>query len=471
MGIRKRSHKISIDELLSLGIAGFLLVYGSFGVYRILQQRASSGIATDKVIQIRALLISDPMPTLNGNWVAEGRLRETQSENLVAAARGKVVIFGSDFPEGVGAGAFMQMRGKLEAQRDSIDEASYGSPFIFFSKSFHVVGWKTRYHNFRHRLNSTLIERLSGANPDASSLVIALLLGRNTDPGSPVMRSFRNSGCIHLLALSGFHLGMIAIAIRLIGKPLIGFSASATISAIGAVVFLILVGIRPSLFRAVIMYLLWTRDSLRGYKANILAYLSAAFIIQVVVFPQSTATLSFQLSYLAFCGLAISGRAYANLMSRYFPSKLSAAISASLGAQFFTLPTVIAIFGIWRPIGILAAPPLTLLTAIAMLFGSLRLVFASSSIPADIIDTALNHLVALIGKISFPFARFPAIELNSPLAWLIATVGAIIPVVLVRSINRGSPQAIEPRLPRLDPRLSGQAEACTSEKLGSELPY
>ena len=466
---RKTPHKISIDELLSLGIAGFLLVFGSFSVYRVLQQRVTPGIIPDKIIQIQVLLTSDPMPKSNGNWIVEGRLMETRSENLIANARGKIVIFGSGSTEALGAGAFTQMEGSLKSYRNPAGKIA--DTFTFFSKSFNVTGWRTRYHSFRHLLNSMLIERLSESDPDTSSLITALLLGRNTDPGSPVMRRFRNSGCIHLLALSGFHLGMIAIAIKLIAKPLIGFSASGIVSAVGAVVFLILVGLRPSLFRAVIMYLLWTRDSLRGYKLDILPYLSAAFIIQTVFFPQSAVTLSFQLSYLALCGLAISGKAYSTLMRRYLPSKFSAAIGAGLGAQFFTLPTVVATFGIWRPIGILAAPLLTFLTAIAMSLGSLRLAFSNNSFPAIIVDTILNHLVALITKTSSPFARISSIELNTGLAWLIAVTGAIIPMILVWRINRRSPQATEPQLPSLNPLLSSREEACASEALGPELSH
>jgi len=469
--LRKTFRKISIDNLLLLGIAGFLLVFGSFGVYRILRQSASPGIIPDKIIQIQVLLTSDPMPTSSGDWIVEGRLIESQSESLIASARGKTLIFGNGSTESLGAGAFMQMRGRLKSHKNFADKTADGIPFIFFSKNSSFVGWRTRYHSFRHRLNSTLIERLSGSDPDTNSLITALLLGRNTDPGSPVMRRFQNSGCIHLLALSGFHLGMIAIAIRFIAKPLIGVSSSAIVSALGAVLFLILVGLRPSLFRAVIMYLLWTRDSLRGYKLSILSYLSAAFVIQTVVLPQSAATLSFQLSYLALCGLAIGGKAYTSLMSRYLPSKFSAAIGAGLGAQFFTLPTVVATFGIWRPIGILAAPLLTLLTAITMVLGSLRLIFANNRFPAIVIDTILTHLVTLITKFSSPFAEVPAIVLNTGPAWLIAIAGAIIPILLVWRINHGSPQTAEPQLPSLNPILSSQTKTCAPKTLGSEFPH
>jgi len=467
--IRKTAHRVSIDELLSIGIAGFLLIFGSFGVHRVFRQRASPGIVLDKIIRVQVLLTSDPKTTANGGWVAEGRLIESRSENLTASARGRIVIFGSGSADALGAGVFVRMEGRLKAHGDIAGEN--GSSLTFFSRDFHASGWKTRYHSFRHRLNTALLERLSGSDPDTGSLIATLLLGRNTDPGSPVMRRFRDSGCIHLFALSGFHLGMIAIAVKFITKPLVGYSVSAIISAIGAVIFLVLVGPRPSLFRAVTMYLLWTYDSLRGYRLGILPYLSAAFIIQMVIFPQSSLTLSFQLSYLALCGLAIGGRAYADLMRRYLPSKFSVAVGAGLGAQFFTLPMVSAAFGLWRPIGILAAPPLTFLTAIAMMLGSLRLILANARAPAMIVDAALSRLVAFMGEFSSPFARAPAIELSTGLAWLIAALGTIIPIILVRSIKHGKASTTEPQLPNLNPRLSNRAETCASKTLGPEFPH
>lgn len=465
--VRRFNKKIPLTALLTLIGAGFCAAFAAVGTSRLIDRAASSGIQPEMIRFATVSLSSDPRPLSQGRWIAEGHLKETESEHLQACARGRVTIFGRGTTDTLGSGRVVELEGRLT--RNKADSGD--TPFIFSCEYFEEGVWESKLQEIRHGFAAELERRLTSASPDTGSFMTALLLGRKTDPGSPVMRRFRDSGCIHLLALSGFHVGLIALAMRTLLKPLTGFAAASVLSAVGAVAFLFLTGIRPSLLRAVLMYLLWTHDALRGRKLNPLAYLSTAFIIQILLFPGSAYNLSFQLSYSALAGLAVGGKAYTCLLQRYLPGKVAAALGAGFGAQCLTLPWVASAFGVWRPVGILAAPILTSMTSAAMAFGSVRLFFGSGSVAGLYLNRYLNSLVRLIDLTASPFARVSAVEVPVGLTWLIASAGTILPLILIRSIHRERLSDTESRFPSLHPSLPGQPGAGSAQEMGAELSH
>ncbi|MCK5736114.1 MAG: ComEC/Rec2 family competence protein, partial [Spirochaetaceae bacterium] len=401
---RNRKSAFSLPHIFISAGFGFCALFTAVGSGILIDRSSYTGIPSHKVHAAQVYLKSEPRRISMGRWVAEGFLMLTEDDNVISRAKGRITIFGKGEYPGLASGRIIKLYGTIRIE----PEGEARSPYIFSCNTYDPGEWKSKYHQKRFQINSELMLRLSSLSPDTSSFLSALLMGRKTDFGSPLMYLFRKSGCIHILALSGFHVGLIAFALKKILKPFIGFIASSLLSAAGALAFLFLTGMRPSLFRAVLMYLLWTYDSIRSFKISPLSYLSAAFLIQVLLFPLSIYSLSFRLSYAALAGLILSGTAYARLLSRYIPMKIASVFGAGLGAQFITLPLIISSFGIWYPIGILAAPILAALTAAAMALGSLSLVFISSS-PGDIVvSRVMDKLIWIITRVSEPFSRVPS---------------------------------------------------------------
>lgn len=457
LGLARNRQRLA--SLLFLFISGFCAAFGSAAAADFLDDLASPGLQLDTIKSVTLQLTSDTRLLGKGRWAVDGRLKSTSSEQSSAGASGRVLIFGSGDTDSLASGRIVSFNGRLRMSGTQ----GYDAPFVLSADDFITLGWTSRWKAQRYRVFRILETRLASAEPDAASFSTALLLGRNTDRGSPIMTRFREAGCLHLLALSGFHVGLIALAIRFLLKPLVGFTASTIISAIGAVLFLMLTGMRPSLLRAVLMYLLWSRDTLKGRKVSPIAYLSCAFLLQATLMPLSTHSLSFKLSYMAIGGLLTVGKAYTGILRRILPGGAAAALGAGLGAQFVTLPLVVSTFGLWRPIGIAAAPLLTLMTTAAMALGSLSILYKD-------LTMGLNFLVNLIELASSPFSRFGAAQIGIVPAWLITAAGTILPLTLYRSIRREQPPYSEPRLPGLYPCLSGQQRAGSEKTVGAELP-
>ncbi len=64
---------------------------------------------------------------------------------------------------------------------------------------------------------------------------------------------FRKSGCSHLLALSGMHLGIISLFFFIIIKPVFGIKTAAAAVNIINIFYLIIAGFTPSLLRAAVL--------------------------------------------------------------------------------------------------------------------------------------------------------------------------------------------------------------------------
>jgi len=428
-----------------------------------------TGIPADRVQSADVVLTSDPQRLSGGRWVSSGRLLQTHSHEVSCISRGRITIFGKGDCSIPGAGMKLRLNGSLlKDQRGKGGGLSAG--YTFFCDEYRCTGWTHRIFERRRKLTEQMEKKLFSGSWNSGVLLSALLLGRRSDSESLLIRNFRESGCMHILALSGLHVGLIAFALRALLKPVTGFIAASLISAAGVVVFLFLVGSRPSLLRAVVMYLLYTRDTLRGYKVRPLKYLSAVFLLQSFLFPLSVCSLSFRLSYAALCGLLISGIAYSRLLHRYLPMKLSAALGAGLGAQLTTLPLITASFGVWYPAGIAAAPLLTVLSSVLMALGSLRLIFPLSGRAGIFLSGLIDKLVNLISRAAGFFSLIPGLEITWFLSWLIAVSGTILPLILIRSIHRGHQSFNQPRFPILHKGLSGEPGTGPAKALGTELP-
>lgn len=432
----------------------------------IIDMLAWSGISPSQVEIGEIFLTTDPNPLGKGRWYANGHLNCVESADVRSEAHGRITVYGKGPLPAGGIGMHLSVRGELHYSSD----LTTGTPLIFDTDSILQGGWTYPAFEERYRLIHRITRRLSLMEVDMANFLSALLLGRRTDTGTALMRHFRDVGCIHLLALSGFHVGLIALALRFLSLPLIGHRAASCLSALGAVAFLLLAGPRSSLVRAVLMYLLWTTDSLRGRKNAAWAYLASAFVIQTVFCPWVTHSVSFRLSYAALAGLLGPGTTWMRLLRRRLPVMISGAVGAGLGAQAATLPIVCAAFGIWRPIGLVASPILTPLVAWSMAAGFGILVTGETG-AAVLLDGLLWRIYKLMETVSEFLSCVPGIVLHGPFPWLTAALGIILPLILSRRIRHERTSLFEPRLPSLNPRIPGKQGLGPSKEMGTEFPH
>lgn len=174
-------------------------------------------------------------------------------------------------------------------------------------------------------------------------------------------------GVSHLVALSGFHLGILwglvygilGLLYRLLQQRY--FPYRYALFDVGLVVILLLgiyvwfVGSPPSLLRSYAMMLLGWMVLLLGVKLLSFTFLSMVGLLLLVLFPSLLVSLSFWFS--------MAGVFYIFLLLRYFQSQHSWLISLlvlPLGIFVLMLPVVHGVFGVTSPFQLLS-PLLSLL--------------------------------------------------------------------------------------------------------------
>lgn len=137
-------------------------------------------------------------------------------------------------------------------------------------------------------------------------LIKAILLGDKSDLDTETKRIFTNTGAMHMLAVSGMHIGLIVVLLAGIFKIL--FFHRGRIIALWLMIILLwfyafLTGFSASVTRAVVMFsvLVFAQMMKRGYQPiNSLAI--AAFCI-LLWNPMAVFDIGFQLSFLAMVGI------------------------------------------------------------------------------------------------------------------------------------------------------------------------
>ena len=158
------------------------------------------------------------------------------------------------------------------------------------------------------KLLQTAVDSIPFSDSQTNAVIKALLTGEKADIPPSVTAAFRDSGASHILALSGFHLGIIYGIVRALlsvlgnrRKALI-LRAAATIAACGF--YTMATGAGASIVRAFLFITLHETASLSHRYHSTGSILLAALFIQLVISPESVTSVGFQLSYAAMAGIA-----------------------------------------------------------------------------------------------------------------------------------------------------------------------
>lgn len=180
-----------------------------------------------------------------------------------------------------------------------------------------------------------------------------LLAGLNLGEKSAIDKNLRNdlvaTGTIHIIALSGYNVTIVANALRDLFVDILGFSVrfASVAGGICIIVFVVMTGMQSSAVRAGIMALigLFARGGGQTYNA-LRALLFAGFLMLVWNPKYLVYDVSFQLSFLATLGIIfitpILEHAFRRVPKKIlFVFPLRELMAVTLGAQIGVLPFIL----------------------------------------------------------------------------------------------------------------------------------
>ncbi len=253
---------------------------------------------------------------------------------------------------------------------------------------------KAAAYKIRHRMRALIDEYLEAPY---SGFLKAILIGDRTGLKDKIQDDFIKTGTVHILAISGLHVGLIAAVFLAIFAFLrIPRKANFAITAVLLIFYSIIAGSNPPIIRAVIMFAICAIGYLINRDTDILNSLSIAALAILLTNPKELYDPSFQLSFVSVTSIVIFTPVLNNLFSSIMPEDrlrkglkrayryITGGVSVSIAAWLGSFPVIASYFNMISPISIIAnlivIPMLFLLIAASFLFFTLCFVSAYAAI-------------------------------------------------------------------------------------------
>lgn len=158
---------------------------------------------------------------------------------------------------------------------------------------------------FAHKLRNKISKSLqkNGFNEDTLSIINALLLGKRQEISKEITENYTKAGAIHILAISGLHIGIILLFLNTIFKPIERIKNGKTIKLLLCIFllwfFAFLAGLSASVVRAVTMFTAVAISLLGNRKTNVYQNLVISIFFLLLFNPYYIFDVGFQLSYAA----------------------------------------------------------------------------------------------------------------------------------------------------------------------------
>lgn len=228
----------------------------------------------------------------------------------------------------------------------------------------------------------------------------ALLLGYKYDIDNNTNQIFARTGTLHVLAVSGMHVGLIYGLLTWICGAFAGFRHSKYIK-FGIIVsgiwgYAIVSGMGASILRAVVMFTCISLAQISKRKTNTINLLSASACILFLNDPLCLFDPGFQLSYSAVAGIIL----IYPLLKKYCYSKykilkyIKELLALTVSAQVFTLPFSIYYFGQFPNLFLLANLLIIPLTTI-LIFSLIILVVLPTGLLSQTLGTWIEKGLSL----------------------------------------------------------------------------
>ncbi|MEA3287348.1 MAG: DNA internalization-related competence protein ComEC/Rec2 [Candidatus Marinimicrobia bacterium] len=270
---------------------------------------------------------------------------------------------------------------------------------------------------------------LKDLTPRSSGIMSALILGERSDVDDETKTNFANTGVIHVLAVSGLHVGYVSLILAtMIGMLRLPHRLQTVLVIFGLGFYVVLTGGAASVMRASIMAGLILTANLFERKTDIFNILATAAMIILLIDPTQLGGIGFQLSFSAVLSIVMLFPILRDWVPKwssehkYFTSFVNGVVDlflVSLAAQLGTLALTIYYFNkipiISLGANIIVVPLIGLIVATGLSSLIVGSVFPLvSGLWAALLDGAIDFMlwfVQLCARFEWAFINTRSIQL------------------------------------------------------------
>ncbi len=251
---------------------------------------------------------------------------------------------------------------------------------------------------------------------DTKALLQALLLGEKSNLDPEIKRAYVSAGAMHVLAVSGLHVGIVLLFINFFFK-IFEFKQNGKYYHLTKSVIILLIiwifagitGFSPSITRATSMFSFLVVGKALNRNTNIYNSLAIAAFVLLFHNPFTLLSVGFQLSFLAVFGIAFFHPKIYPLV--YFKNTLARKTweltSVSISAQLTTFPLALLYFHQF-PVYFLISNLVVIPFAFIIVISGLILIMVSPfQLVSGYLAYALDHVVHLLNYLVLGVEKLP----------------------------------------------------------------
>ncbi|MCX5687483.1 MAG: ComEC/Rec2 family competence protein [Candidatus Omnitrophica bacterium] len=227
---------------------------------------------------------------------------------------------------------------------------------IFLEHNYKVNNILRFAYFVRDKFKNQFLEKMP---LESGAFLRAILLGDRSELPKRLQESFRNSGTMHILAISGLNVALLAGAFLFLFKLLrLKREIYYILTMLSLIFLMMLTGSSASVVRATIMCIVFLTGRLLGRPVDAYNSLGTAALIILVINPKDVFDVGFQLSFTAVWSMVyfmpklmrFVKKDWNFYIMKYLLEPLAISISATIG----TFPLIIYYFKMATPIAIIS---------------------------------------------------------------------------------------------------------------------
>jgi len=260
---------------------------------------------------------------------------------------------------------------------------------------------------FTSRLRTKIIQNLEKSNFNKAELhvAIALILGQQQDISPEIIRDYQFAGAVHILSVSGLHIGFILLFVTFLLKPFPNTRRGSFVKLIiilfSLASFGLIAGLAPSVLRSVTMFSFVAIGMYLRRSTNIFHTLLVSMLLILLVQPSFLFDVGFQLSYVALFFILWLQPLLAqlwtpkNLIAKYFWDILTVSFAAQIGAFPLSIYYFHQFPGLFFVTNLVIIPFLSVIMAL----GVLVMVLAAFDVVPLFLAKSLEWSIYILNKI------------------------------------------------------------------------
>lgn len=334
---------------------------------------------------------------------------------------------------------------KRSANPGAFDYPAYlthnGYSFVAYSNadSLEALGFRNGVSVFFMRLRDAVADifATSGFSAKSQNLLQALFLGDRSRLDPELKQSFSDCGVIHILAVSGLHVGLIYMFVASVLSFLFRRKLAAlrfVLTSLFLVGYAMLTGLSPSVLRAVIMMITIEYGGLVGYRRDKYNTLLVALFIILMIDPNNAFSIGLWLSFAAVTSIIVVYPMLTSFNIRFLPFRyVYNTMAVTLSAQIGTMPLTLMFFHSF-PVYFLLHNVVVLPLVAPILIGAITVVlFSFSETAVSLMVPTLDSLLCFVSDYVESAAALPySVVTGVPFDAVCALASAALLISVVR---------------------------------------